>query len=128
MKKYNKGILNFNVHNSNNIIHEKSLYKNNIENNLRLSIEKNLKNKEINDNRIINKELSKSIDKDLDKKMSEAKDFLNIHKTHNKKAEKLNNYSLEYRKKYELRNNIKNILRKENTYEGFKIDDIFEDL
>ena len=130
MKRFTNGMLNYKVKNtniSNNV--SNSNYNNNF--NIQEQIEKRSKEKEINDSRLDKKEeidQKTKRDLDIDLKKENAKDLLKIQKTNNKKGSNLDNYSLEYKNKHQLRYYSRKEQDSNTTPEGFEIDDVFRDL
>lgn len=130
MKRFTNGVSNYKINNnnfSNNI--SNSEYTNNF--NMQEQIEKKSKEKEIKDSRLDKKEEidpKTKRDRDIDLKKENAKDLLNIQKTNNKKTSNLDNYSLEYKTKHQLRYYSRKEQDSNITPEGFKIDDVFRDL
>ena len=130
MKRFTNGVLNYKVKNI-NISSNTSNSKYNTNINMQEQIEKKSKEKEIKDSRLDKKEeidQKTKRDLDIDLKKENAKDLLNIQKTSNKKGSNLDNYSLEYKNKNQLRYYSRKEQDCNTTPEGFKIDDVFRDI
>ncbi len=130
MKRFTNGVLNYkvkNINTSNNI----NNLKYNTSFSMQEQIEKKSREKEIKDSRLDKKEETDQKTKrdlDIDLKKENAKDLLNIQKTSNKKGSNLDNYSLEYKNKHQLRYYSRKEQDSNTTPEGFKIDDVFRDI
>lgn len=130
MKRFTNGVLNYkvkNINTSNNI----NNLKYNTSFSMQEQIEKKSREKEIKDSRLDKKEeIDQKIkrDLDIDLKKENAKDLLNIQKTSNKKGSNLDNYSLEYKNKHQLRYYSRKEQDSNTTPEGFEIDDVFRDI
>ncbi len=130
MKRFTNGVLNYNAK---SIKPSSSFSRAKSGNTMDMQelISKRSKEKAIKDSRLDKKEEIDSKterNQQIDSKKEDAKELLNIQKTSDKKGSNLDNYSLEYKDKHQLRYYSRSEQNENTTPEGFEIDDVFRDL